>query len=385
MSDHALRCIAALDKHRQDITMLWWLKQPKWLAQFKAGRELLHWAQNIMEVSGRVLTSDEFQSEVHRVFQQRGVCPVAPERVVANWKKETTKEMCLKEQWPKPFLPVMLQAKRAQDQKGSGAFILFSSWQDAMIALREMAKTKTFHYAKGSKIFLASMVYENQLTDMAGYDYPCRIILDCDAKEAQFGNRYTLEQLADCISEVPAWFTSQLIRIGAIKPADEVVVYEKEKSRKGKASRHYIFNIVGLSTWDIQAVLREVFLPFIEKDKAGSGKQKKTPKSDLPKPWHVTDTVPHHGRGQYSVLGFFDEKKGETECPALTKRLVIVNGQITQTGLCRIPRKDASLDAEQALNLLRRACYTCPVFDFVTLDPKFMVQRQVTYCLFRPP
>jgi hypothetical protein len=384
MASDAAKCIQALDDQQQDITMLWMLKKPSWLIQFKAGRDLYDWARNIMHVSEAAMTSKDFQGEVFRVFAERGIRAVAPQRVVANWQKNTAKEMCLQERWPKPFFPIMLQAKRAPDQQGSGAFIVFSSWQDAMIALREMAKTKTYYYAKGKKAYLASMVYENQLTDMEGYDYPCRIILDCDAKEAQFEHRFTLQQLVKCIEEVPTWFTRELIRIGAIKPTDEVVVYEKEKSRKGKASRHYIFHIVGLSTWDIQAVLRAVFLPYLQADASDSRKRKR-PEPDTPEPWQVTDTVPHHGRGQYSVLGFFDERKGETECPAITRRLVIVNGEITKTGMCRISRKDASLEGSKALDLLHRACYTCPVFDFVTLDPKFMTQRQVTDCLLCLP
>lgn len=371
----AARCIEALDLKRQDITMLWWLQHPKWLQQFKAGRDLLDWAVNTMGVPPMECAGKEFQREVSAVFEIRGVIPVAPERVVAFWNKDATKQMCLQEKWPKPYFPVMLQTRPAEGQKDSGAFIIFSSWQDAVIALREIAKTKRFHYAKGKRSYAANMVYENQLVDMDGYDYPCRIILDCDAKEAEFGGRYTLDTLREAISRVPAWFTKRMVEIRAIRPTDRVVVYEKEKSRKGKASRHYVFNIVGLSTWDTQAILREIFWAETEREK----KLEKKPELLLPHPWHVTDQVPHHGRGQYSVLGFFDANKGETECPAVTTRMEFVNGELVGGPTpCKITRAASTLDHPMALKLLHRVCYSCPVKDFVTMSPEYMRQRQVS-------
>lgn len=391
MASQARRCIEALDSRQQDITMLWWLRKPKWLQQFKAGLDLMDWAGNVMKLRESEFSGEEFQHEVSREFSRRGVRPVAPERVVANWSKDTAKRMCLEEKWPKPFFPVMLQTRPAADQKGSGAFIMFSSWQDALLALQDMARTKVYRYEKGPKIYAANMVYENQLVDMAGYDFPCRIILDCDAKEAQFGGRYTLDQLRQSIDAVPQWFARRLVEIGAILKTDKVVVYEKEKSRSGKASRHYIFNVVGLSTWDTQTVLREIFGAEIEKErdaereaaqqgsvlqKAKKSKAKQT--TLLPQPWHVTDPVPHHGRGQYSMLGFFDAKKGETQCPGITRRMVFVNGEPEKAeACCRVRREDSTLDHPMALKLLHRASYTCPVDNFVTMHPKFMVQRKV--------
>ena len=372
----ATRCIEALDSRQQDITMLWWLQQPKWLQQFKVGRDLLDWATNTMRVSPAEFTSKEFQREVSKTFEERSVRPVAPERVVANWKKDTAKEMCLQERWPKPYFPVMMQTRPGEGQEGSGAFIVFSSWQDAVIALRAMAETKRYYHAREKKSYAATMVYENQLVDMDGYDFPCRIILDCDAKEAQFGGRFTLEQLGEAISQVPEWFARRLVEIRAIKPTDPIVVYEKEKSREGKASRHYVFNIAGLSTWDTQTVLREIFWTEIEKERQAEKQQKKLD-AGLPSPWHVTDPVPHHGRGQYSVLGFFDAKKGETQCPAVTRRLDILDGKLVKATPCRVTREESTLDHPLALKLLHRACYSCPVKDFVTMDPQFMRQRQV--------
>ena len=124
-------------------------------------------------------------------------------------------------------------------------------------------------------------------------------------------------------------------------------------------------------------MLREIFGKKLEEEKELDDRRRKKRGASLPEPWHVTDPVPHHGRGQYSVLGFFDVKKGETEFPSITKRLAILDGKLAaEPQPCRIPRKDCSLEHPLALKLLHRACYTCPAEDFIVMDSKFMVQRQ---------
>lgn len=369
----ARRCIEALDANRQDYTMLWLLKRVEWLEQCKAGRELTDWARNRMEVPMTIASGEEFQAEVSREFKSRGIKPVAPERVVDNWSKDKAKQMCLDAKWPKPYFPVMLQTRPGPKQKG-GAFIMFSSWQDAMFALQRMAGTGL--YRGREREYGAEMVYENQIVDMAGYDYPCRLILDCDAKISEHGEGHTVESLTRLIEEVPQWFVKRLVQIGAIKSTDRVVVYEKEKSRENKASRHYIFNIMGFSTWDTQAVLREIF--GAEQQKERERESKKSKAVALPV-WKMVDTVPHHGRGQYSVLGFFDRNKKETEYPCITRRLEILNGEVMSSKPCKVSRAESGLDHPLALVMLHRTCYSSQVADFVTLDRKFMVQRTVIF------
>ena len=380
MAAEARKCIEALDGRQQDITMLWYLKEPSWLKNFKAGLELLDWSVNIMEVQERVSARPEFQKEVSREFKRRGIRAIAPDQVVDCWQKDTTKEMCMAAKWPKPFFPVMLQTRPGPTQTGCGAFVMFSSWQDAMLALQIMSKTKRY---RGKDLsYPAEMVFENQVGDMHGYDFPCRIILDCDAKTSDFGGKFTLEQLEDSIDGVAVWFTNRLIELGAIKESDKIVVYVKQKLRADKASQHLIFSITGRSTWETQELLNRIFgaeQDKLDKEENTGDKKRKAPEQDSLEPWRVVDRVPHHGRGQYSVLGFFDKKKGETEYPTLSKRLVIVNGEMAldkrTTG--KVSRSECTPDNPLFLELLRRACYTCPVEDFVTINPKFMVQKQV--------
>jgi len=381
MAEEARRCIAELDSNHQDITMLWLLKKRDWLEQGKATRELRDWVQNTAKVSLKVAGGDEFQREVRREFAARGVRPVAPERAVESWRKDTAKEMCLSARWPRPCFPVMLQTRPGSEERGAGAFAVFSCWQDAMLALVKMSKTRSY---KGlSRSYAADVVYENQLADMGGYDLPCRLILDCDAKVSEFDGRFTVEELDEAIDGAAEWFARRMVEIGAIGKKDTVVVYEKDKSRQGKASRHLIFNIVGYSTWDMQATLRLIMGEEIEREKQAEanalakGLERLPFDGKRPPAWRLIDTVPHHGRGQYSVMGFFDaRRKGEVEYPCIKRRLEIVNGRLVgKPRPCVIAREDSDLSHAMALNMLHRTCFTCFVYDFITIHPKFMVQR----------
>lgn len=371
----ATRCIEELDKHRLDITMLWLLKHPEWLERCRAGRDLTSWVR-MMQVPMHIAKGEAFQGEVQREFKRRGIREVAPERVVDHWSKDPAKQLCLDAKWPKPYFPVMLQLN---PRKPGGAFLIFSSWQDAMLALRNISMQRKF---KGKdKWYAVDMVYENQIVDMGGkdgtgYDYPCRLILDCDAKISEHGEGHTLESLKGLIEQVPAWFARRLVEIGAIRSTDRVVVFEKEKSRHNKASRHYIFNIMGYSTWDTNAVLFEIFGKEHEAEKVLMKKENSKKPPGLPA-WKMVDIVPHHGRGQYSVLGFFDKDKQETEYPCITRRLEIVNGELKSIKPCKVSRKESSLDHPGALRMLHDACYSCFVPEFVTMDSKYMVQRSV--------
>jgi len=377
MAEEARRCIAELDSKRQDITMLWLLREREWLERGKATRELRDWLQNTAKVSLKVAAGDEFQREVRREFSARGVRPVAPERAVESWRKDTAKDMCLNARWPRPCFPVMLQTRPGSEERGAGAFVVFSCWQDAMLALVKMSKTRS--YKGQSRNYAADVVYENQLADMGGYDLPCRLILDCDAKLKEHGEGHTLESLQGLIDQVPAWFVRRLVEIGAIKPTDRVVVFEKEKSRHNKASRHYIFNIMGFSTWDTTTVLFEIFGKEHEKEKKlmEAGQVKKPPALPV---WKMVDIVPHHGRAQYSVLGFFDRDKQETEFPCITRRMEIVNGEVKSMRRSQVSRADSSLKHPTALKMLHDTCYSCFAPEFVTMHPKFMVQRSVLHC-----
>jgi hypothetical protein len=401
MVEAAQKCMAALDAGRQDISMLFLLSQWEWLGRFNSGQLLVNWVRGTMKLRGGEVCCPAFHAEVRREFEARMARPVAPERVVHAVTKDEAKRLCAEAGWPAPFFPVMLQTRPPEggafrSRKGPkrdeaytpGVFVIYSCWVDAMYGLIVMAGTKQF------KRYPATVVFENQLVDLGPklLAFPCRIILDCDAKLAEFNHEYTLAELRECIDGVALWFAQQLLLIGAIKPTDRIVVNQKNKDRETKASSHLTFNIAGISTHDIREVLERVFgRPRKEaedrqkaalKEQADAqpaptqNKKARLTKKALPEFWRVTDPAPFHGRAQFSTLLFFDKNKGETLTPVVVRELTIVNGEIA--------REDALDPSGQAdgptnpdvMRLLNRCCYSSIVPEFVTLSADFMVGRQ---------
>ncbi len=74
-------------------------------------------------------------------------------------------------------------------------------------------------------------------------------------ERTDYEDHYSLEEMEKSVQQVPAWFVRRLVEIKALKKSDKVVVVEKDKSRAGKVSKHYTFNILGLSKGDIFQVL----------------------------------------------------------------------------------------------------------------------------------
>lgn len=405
MAEAAHRCMAALDAKKQDISMLFLLSRTAWLERFQAGQALIEWVREEAKLRIGEVTAPEFQEEVRREFKRRGIVPVAPERYVYATTKQEVRDRCLQARWPAPFFPVMLQTrpkgavgfvkrKEVWRQEESGVFILFSCWPDALHALIAMAGTKTF------KGYAADFVFENQVVDFGPKQlkFPCRIILDCDAKLADFNNEYDMEELQQSINLVAPWFVKQLVQIGAIRSTDEVVCYQKNKSRPGKASAHLIFGIMGISTDDIREVLDRILIaPWRqeqEREKAqaekaakqGEGapkrkRQKLGPKK-LPEPWKVTDRSTMHGRNQFSTLFFKNPDKDEKEFPSIGYKLIIVNGEVKQRLRLSFTRAEFCPENPKALSLLRCCCYSCFMPGFVTLSPDFMVERVVRALFF---
>ena len=400
MAEAARRCMAELDGNRQDISMLFLLSHVEWLERFPAGEKLVEWVRTRVKLKVGQVCCKEFRDAVVGEFKARGIRPVAPERCVYATTKQEAKDLCLAAGWPEPFFPFMLQT-RPKDAGGftrkkkdyttkydpmeKGVFIMFSCWQDAFHALIAIAGTNKY---KGHP---ADIVFENQLADMGprSIPYPCRIILDCDAKRSEFNNEYTLGELQESIDRVAPWFAKQLVVIGAIKPTDRVVCFQKNKSRENKASCHLVFNIMGLPTLDIREVLDRVFVSIwreVEKkrkeqeeqgeiDKPNPKKKPKLKARTLPEPWQVTDRAPMHGRGQFSTLLLKNPDKNETEYPFVEWRLVIVNGEIKERNRMRVERADSGPDHPQALPLLHCCCYSSFVSEFITLSPNFMVEK----------
>lgn len=382
--------------------MLFLLSKPAWLERFAAGRILIEWLRNDVKLKTGEVAPREFQAEVRREMESRGIVPVAPERCVYALTKQEARDKCLEAKWPTPFFPVMLQTrpkgavgfvkKGPWKKEESGVFILFSCWPDALFALISMAGTKTF------RGYAADFVFENQVVDFGPKQlkFPCRIILDCDAKVAEFNNEYDIEELQTSVDQVAPWFVKQLVTIKAIKPTDEVVCYQKTKSRPGKASAHLIFGIMGISTDDIREVLDRIFVePWrkeqerlkLEAEKATKRaeggedppkkKKQKLVSKKLPEPWQIADRSTMHGRNQFSTLFFKNPDKNEQEFPFVEWKLVIVNGEVKKRLRLPYTRAESGPENPKALHLLHCCCYSSFMPEFVTLSPDFMMERGV--------
>ena len=400
MAEAARKCIEALDAKRQDISMLFLLSKIAWLERFPAGVALVTWLREEVGLRVGEVAPPAFQAEVCREFKARGIRSVAPERFVYATTKQEAKDSCLQAGWPAPFFPMMLQTRpkgavgftknsqrEAKKKEETGVFIVFSCWPDALFALITMAATKTF------KGYAADFVFENQIADFGPRQmhFPCRIILDCDAKVSEFNNEFTLEELEECIDKVAPWFVKQMVKIGAIKPTDEVTCYQKHKSRPGKASAHLIFSIMGLPVEDIREVLDRIFVaPWKEamerqkqqeeKEAAAQPKPKKQKleRRKPPEPWQIADRSTMHGRNQFSTLLFKNPDKNETEYPALTRKLILVNGEVKKQFRLSYTRAEFGPENERALDLLNCCCYTSFQPGFVTISPDFMIPKEVS-------
>jgi hypothetical protein len=157
-----------------------------------------------------------------------------------------------------------------------------------------------------------------------------------------------------------------------------VIAVEKEKSRSNKKSRHYTFNILGLSKGDICKVLYEVFKkPFLEKKNAAKIKVSATVVPEqgdgLIAACDIADVSTMHGNNQFSVLLLHDPKKLETRNPVQTAEIVISHGG---TVIERIPTAWASVandpDHPDAMKMLEKSCYSNFISNSITLNTRFM-------------
>jgi hypothetical protein len=403
MAGAATKCINALREKRQDISMLFLLKRWDWLVSFSAGRELATWVRDEMRLRCSDVCSREFQRKVEEEFKASGsgIHQIAPERFVFAVTKDDAKRLCWEAGWPRPFFPVMLQTRPGnggtfvkrghwkQKQEGPaykpGVFVICSCWSDAIHVLVYMAGRKEFHG------YPAEVVYENQIVDLGpkNLTYPCRVILDCDAKLSEFNNEFTLDELRESIDRVPLWYVQELLRLGAVKPTDRIWVTQKNKDRETKASSHFIFSIYGISIADTRELFERIFVKA--REEAGEKERKvveeklesKRPRlqvsskkrKTLPEPWMVTDPAPFHGRAQFSTLLFYAKNKGETQMPIVTRQMAFLNGMLEQEIPIELGMQLEGPSNPRALELLHMCCYSSFVPDFVTFSSDFMIEK----------
>lgn len=318
-------------------------------------------------------------------------------------RKAELYDLAIRAGWPKPYYPFMIQTRPPEPteeelkaRKGfrrAGVFVMFSNWQDGFFKIMEIAGCKILKNQSGiplrdfcGDIHQVTVLYENQITNFDGRDSPCRIILDCDLSCAKYKDKFTLQQMIASTDEVPLWFVRRLVEINAIKKTDIVWIVEKDKSRSikpheiaqggGKVSKHYTFNILGLSKGDIYKVLYEVFKkPFLDKKtavKVSAGVEEDT-QGSLISHLEIADVTTMHGNNQFSVMLLHDPKKKETRNPVQTAEIRVSQGG-TVVERFPTPWADTANDPDHpdALRMLEKSCYSNFVANSITLHPRFM-------------
>lgn len=380
-----------MDEQGLDYTMLWLVKHWDWLGRFKFGRELLAWIDR-MGLHRQEVCCKEFHSQVTKSFKERGVRKIAPQRMVWAIRKADLYEQAEAQRWPRPYCPFMIQTRppapseaelreHGENFRRAGVFVMFSNWQDGFFKILEIAGCNILKDQTGrplrdfrGEVHRVAVLYENQITKLAGVDYPCRIILDCDLKCDDFKGKCSLEDMIKSTEQVPIWFVKRLMEIRAIKRSDTVVIVEKDKSRPGKVSKHYTFNILGLSKGDIFQVLDTVFKkPFLEAKKVHPRVTARVESGGLIMPYEIADTTTMHGNNQFSVVLIHDPKKKETRNPVQGKVIrVSKGGELIDMMEAPWAHTANDPDHKHAMDMLFLSCYTNFTANSITLDPRFM-------------
>lgn len=372
MSEHADACIAYFDERKLDITLLWLLKHWDWLDTFAFGKKMVSFIEGTMKLRRNHVVRTEFHQRVTTVFCERGVQKICPSRMVQAYRKEELFALCCQQKWPEPFFPFMLQMR-------PGVFVLFANWQDGFYWIVEKTGRKAHTF--DGKLLPVELLYENQIVDLKEHgDFPCQLIIDCDAYVDEFHGRLSMAELKTLMStQMLPWLVGKLVSIGAIRRDQTVVVVEKEKSRVGtskgdKVSRHYMLNLIGIPTMQLRAVLRKIFIDMFTEARA---QHKKTGSMA-----HVEvgsdacfallgDSATMHGRNQFSVL--FCGKKGEKP-PRISNIYEISDGGTrVKTTPWRFADDEHTPDHPDAMVMLFYACYSCMNPKTVTVNTSFPV------------
>jgi len=320
----AAHCIEYMKGQRIDYTLLWLLRHWDLASRCEGLKSLFALISN-MRITRKEAESQAFQDKVTSCFDSLGVRPVAPECMTYSFRKQTALDKAQRkaerdEGWPHVFRLVMFQMR-------PGLFMVFSSWQDALLFVRDLCARGRFDIAPSPPGEIhefdrvdsrpLKLLYENQLEG-----HLSRIILDCDCYPAEFPH-FTLPELEGLMEEIPVLFAQLLFKEGLVR-GGPIRCYYKKKSRQGKVSCHVVTNVFGFSTEQVAdffaIVFKEPFQSVRDTFKGATKTWAHVPKDGFPFQLLV-DVAPMHGRHQFSTL--FVGKPGET--PPFVTRLVEVS------------------------------------------------------------
>lgn len=365
---NADRCIAMMDEDGLCITQLWALPLWEFLDTNETGRKLKSYIECSTGMGRRDVSAPAFQERVSAVFRERGIVNLCPERRVEAYRKEELWRLYKEADWKQPHTPVLLQMK-------PGLFILVSNAQAAFHLIRAMAQDGVYTRQDG-KLVAKELLYECQI-DWS----PSRVILDCEGYPPHFDGRMSAEKLLENIRLVPRAFVRKLFELGAV-PRDAVVkLVEKNKSRNGKASTHFISNLIGNTTGSMKVLLANIYIDSYEEIRAEWKKTKSMGHVALDKdgfcdPALLVDHCTIKGKHQFSVV--FSAKKGEPPC-TLEQCFAISNGgetvEILESPFKRLPHIPTH---PEALSMLFHAGFTHWMPNLIPINRKFGIMSPMT-------
>ena len=368
---NADRCITLFDRDRLCITQLWAFAGNLWdfLDTNEVGTKLKSFIERETGMGKAEVSHPAFQNRVKAVFGERGIQNLCPENRVEAYTKDETLRLLAAAGWSEPYTPVMLQMR-------PGPFIAVQNAQAAFWLIENMIRTGQYRMKNG-RIVKVGLLYEMQI------DNPCRVILDCEAYLDHFGGRLTMEQLVRNLRRVPQAFARRLVELGAIPRQSVVRMVEKNKGegRPGKATMHFISNVVSNPKGAMRMVLAKIYIESLE----GVRKQLKDSKSmahveldadGLFDPALVVDVCTIKGSHQFSVMG--SKKEGEVDSRLVQCFVISNRGQ--EEEVVESPFKDIVEFATHpnALSMLFQANFTHWMPDSIPINREFGIMAPTT-------
>ena len=255
----AEECLALCKERDVDPHLLFALRHWHWLDHTRFGKQFKAFIEMHTRVTGAAMHNEgawrAFKKRVVEEIDATGVVNIAPHLRVEAYRMDEllARYNAVRDQWP-PHKPYLVQMR-------PGLFILLSNCQAGFHLVRDMARKGRYVSSEGRSLAV-ELLYEKQVVGE-----PCRIILDCEAYSGDYDGTMSKDELTESMRHVPVMLTRELVRVGAIRREDRVVVVEKNKSREGaggakgdKVSFHFVFNIVGVPTGDLKRALGELVL-----------------------------------------------------------------------------------------------------------------------------
>jgi hypothetical protein len=389
----ATKLIAALEDAGCDYTLLFHLRHVLTIKDTLIGKELMAFLEKhnihptLFSPSNHGFLRDFFAT-VQEKLSTTGVRAINPRNFLVE-RNSGGKERIIKRflnearaSWPSPKQPYTIQTMTVA---GDTLFMLFQTWQDALTMQRDIFKLGGYRHE--TKCIPVDQILEHQWKEL---EMPVRLMVDWEIMLSHYQNRLTREEVLRIPDEFPKWLVSRFREIRAIDKRCVIECIVKDKTRtKGtdlKISRHFIFNILGLTMGGHYQALSEVIEPFVERLKEYHAAKNLA---------HIPDDAIRHPvwgwdnrllRGQNGIGTLFGRKADDhssVALPRVTHRMLLKPADQVETHRLQWadrPNSIAELGDEDSLMALYTCSYTPPVSSTVTYDPAFVLAIKV--CMY---